>query len=209
MDSPLEAVKTNSRIVAAYRARTQGSAELAREAAALLPSGITHDARHIDPYGIYVTHAEGPRKWDVDGNEYVDYFGGHGALLLGHLHPTVSRAVEAALAAGTHFGANHPGEVRWAAAVRRLVPFAERLRFTSSGTEATLMAVRLARAAEIVADGGDTAVLERHVGEVVAALGRVDHPSALYHQIEHRNPCRFTRSAAEAWRSRPGGASWP
>ncbi|HTU52377.1 MAG TPA: aminotransferase class III-fold pyridoxal phosphate-dependent enzyme, partial [Acetobacteraceae bacterium] len=146
MDNPLEAVKTNSRIVAAYRARTAGSAELAREAATLLPSGITHDARHIDPYGIYVTHAEGPRKWDVDGNEYVDYFGGHGALLLGHRHPTVSRAVEAALAAGTHFGANHPGEVRWAAAVRRLVPFAERLRFTSSGTEATLMAVRLARA---------------------------------------------------------------
>ena len=146
MDNPLEAVKTNSRIVAAYRARTPGSAELAREAASLLPSGITHDARHIDPYGIYVTHADGPRKWDVDGNEYIDYFGGHGALLLGHRHPTVSRAVEAALAAGTHFGANHPGEVRWAAAVRRLVPFAERLRFTSSGTEATLMAVRLARA---------------------------------------------------------------
>lgn len=68
MDSPLEAVRTNSRIVAAYRARTPGSAELAREAATLLPSGITHDARHIDPYGIYVTHAEGPRKWDVDGN---------------------------------------------------------------------------------------------------------------------------------------------
>jgi glutamate-1-semialdehyde 2,1-aminomutase len=146
MDSPLEAVRTNSRIVAAYRARTPGSAELAREAATLLPSGITHDARHLDPYGIYVTRAEGPRKWDVDGNEYVDYFGGHGALLLGHNHPTVGRAVATALATGTHFGANHPGEVRWATVVHRLVPFAERLRFTSSGTEATLMAVRLARA---------------------------------------------------------------
>ena len=146
MDAPLEAVRTNSRIVAAYRDRTPGSAELAREATGILPSGITHDARHLDPYGIYVARAEGPRKWDVDGNEYVDYFGGHGALLLGHRHPVVSRAVEAAFAAGTHFGANHPGEVRWAAAIRRLVPFAERVRFTSSGTEATLMAVRLARA---------------------------------------------------------------
>jgi glutamate-1-semialdehyde 2,1-aminomutase len=146
MDSPLATMRTNSRIVAAYRARTPGSAELAREAATLLPSGITHDARHLDPYGIYITHAEGPRKWDVDGNEYVDYFGGHGALLLGHRHPTVSRAVEAAFAAGTHFGANHPGEVRWAAAIRHLVPFTERVRFTSSGTEATLMAARLARA---------------------------------------------------------------
>jgi glutamate-1-semialdehyde 2,1-aminomutase len=146
MDTTLEAARTNSRIVAEYRARTPGSEALAREAASMLPSGITHDARHIDPYGIYVARAEGPRKWDVDGNEYVDYFGGHGALLLGHRHPVVTRAVEAALGAGTHFGANHPGEVRWAAAIQRLVPFAERVRFTSSGTEATLMAVRLARA---------------------------------------------------------------
>lgn len=146
MDQPLETVRTNSRIVAEYRARTPGSAELATEAMDLLPSGIAHDGRHIDPYGIYVARAAGPRKWDVDGNEYVDYFGGHGALLLGHRHPEVMRAVETALEAGTHFGANHPGEVAWAAAIRRLVPFAERVRFTSSGTEATLMAVRLARA---------------------------------------------------------------
>lgn len=146
MDTPLAPVRTNSRIVAEYRARTPGSAALAAEAADLLPSGIAHDGRHIDPYGIYVAHALGPRKWDVDGNEYVDYFGGHGALLLGHRHPAVMAAVEAALDVGTHFGANHPGEVRWAAAIRRLAPFAERVRFTSSGTEATLMAVRLARA---------------------------------------------------------------
>ncbi|MGH7104764.1 MAG: aminotransferase class III-fold pyridoxal phosphate-dependent enzyme, partial [Acetobacteraceae bacterium] len=141
MDQPLETVRTNSRIVAEYRTRTPGSAALAEQALDLMPSGIAHDGRLIDPYGIYVARAEGPRKWDVDGNEYVDYFGGHGALLLGHRHPDVMRAVAEALAAGTHFGANHPGEVAWAAAIRRLVPFAERVRFTSSGTEATLMAV--------------------------------------------------------------------
>ncbi|MGH7153525.1 MAG: aminotransferase class III-fold pyridoxal phosphate-dependent enzyme [Acetobacteraceae bacterium] len=146
MDSPPTHLDTNSRIVAAYRDRTRGSAALAAEAAALLPSGIAHDARHIEPYGIYVERAAGPRKWDVDGNEYVDYFGGHGALILGHNYPAVVAAVQAALAQGTHFGANHPGEVRWAAEIRRLVPSAERIRFTSSGTEATLMAVRLARA---------------------------------------------------------------
>ncbi|HEX5326575.1 MAG TPA: aminotransferase class III-fold pyridoxal phosphate-dependent enzyme, partial [Acetobacteraceae bacterium] len=146
MDSATDRINTNSGIVAGYRARTPGSAALADEALALLPSGIAHDARHIEPYGIYVERAAGPRKWDVDGNEYVDYFGGHGALLLGHNHPAVTSAVSAALAQGTHFGANHPGEVRWAAAIRRLVPSAERIRFTSSGTEATLMAVRLARA---------------------------------------------------------------
>ena len=136
---------TNSKIVAAYRERTPGSASLAAKAQELLPSGIAHDARFMKPYGIYVERAKGARKWDVDGNEYVDYFGGHGALLLGHNHPSVMAASHAALEQGTHFGANHPREVRWAELVRKLVPSAESVRFTSSGTEATLMAVRLSR----------------------------------------------------------------
>ncbi len=138
--------QTNSRIVAAFRERTPGSAEFARQAADLFPSGITHDSRHQYPYGIYVTRAEGPRKWDVDGNAYIDFFGGHGSLLLGHRHPVVSAAIAAAAEEGTHHGASHPREIGWGRAVQRLVPAAERLRFTSSGTEATLMAVRLARA---------------------------------------------------------------
>lgn len=137
---------TNSTIVAAYRERTPESARLALEAQDFLPSGIAHDARVCDPYGIYVARAEGPRKWDVDGNEYVDYFGGHGALLLGHNHPVVLKATQEALSLGTHFGANHPREIEWARLVQKLVPSAERVRFTSSGTEATLMALRLARA---------------------------------------------------------------
>jgi glutamate-1-semialdehyde 2,1-aminomutase len=137
---------SNSRIIAAYRERTPRSARLAEAAQALLPSGISHDARHLKPYGIYVERAKGPRKWDIDGNEYIDYFGGHGALLLGHNHPTVLAAMHAALEHGTHFGSNHPTEVTWAETVKRLVPCAERVRFTSSGTEATLMGLRLARA---------------------------------------------------------------
>lgn len=137
---------TNSGIVAAYRARTPGSAALAGEAASLFPSGITHDSRQLEPYGIYVSHAQGPHKWDVDGNRYIDYFGGHGALLLGHNNPVVAQAIQQAFAQGTQFGANHPGEIAWARAVQRLVPSAERVRFTSSGTEATLMALRLVRA---------------------------------------------------------------
>ncbi len=146
MDSIADTTFTNSRIVAAYRERTRRSADLASAAAGLFPSGITHDARHLDPYGIYVERAQGPHKWDVDGNRYIDFFGGHGALLLGHRHPAVTAASDAAMAAGTHFGANHSAEVRWGQAVQRLVPAAERIRFTSSGTEATLMALRLARA---------------------------------------------------------------
>ena len=74
---------TNSKIVAAYKERTNKSAKLAQSAYKTFPSGITHDSRHTQPYGIYVDHAKGSRKWDVDGNEYVDYFGGHGALILG------------------------------------------------------------------------------------------------------------------------------
>jgi glutamate-1-semialdehyde 2,1-aminomutase len=138
--------RTNSRIVAAYRSRTPGSAALAAEAAVLFPSGITHDARVLDPYGIYIARALGPHKWDVDGNRYVDFYGGHGALILGHCNPVVEAAVAAALTQGTQYGANHPAEIQWAKAIQRLVPSAERVRFTSSGTEATLMAVRLARA---------------------------------------------------------------
>ncbi|MBV8121879.1 MAG: aminotransferase class III-fold pyridoxal phosphate-dependent enzyme, partial [Alphaproteobacteria bacterium] len=80
------------------------------------------------------------------GNCYVDYFGGHGALLLGHGHPKVVAAVKQQIERGTHFGASHETEIAWAEWVMKLVPSAERVRFTSSGTEATLMAVRLARA---------------------------------------------------------------
>lgn len=137
---------TNSPIVAAYRQRTAGSAELAGRAVEIFPSGIVHDSRRLDPYEVYVTHAAGARKWDVDGNEYVDYYGGHGALLLGHSHPLVVSAVQEQLARGTHYGACHELEIRWGELVRSMVPCAERVRFTSSGTEANLMAFRLARA---------------------------------------------------------------
>ncbi len=144
--SALEDPRLNSRIVTAYRQRTPGSADLAQQALALLPSGIAHDARHVDPYGVYIARAQGPHKWDVDGNRYVDYFGGHGALLLGHGHPTVAAAIAEAASDGSQFGASHPREILWAKAIQRLIPSAERVRFTSSGTEATLMGIRLARA---------------------------------------------------------------
>jgi glutamate-1-semialdehyde 2,1-aminomutase len=136
----------NATLTEAYEALTPGSAALAAEARGLMPSGLSHDSRHLDPYPLYVRRALGPVKWDVDGNKYVDYFGGHGALLLGHNHPAVMAAIHAALELGTHFGACHEQEVRWAKLITQMVPSAERVRFTSSGTEATLMALRLARA---------------------------------------------------------------
>lgn len=138
--------RTNSRIEAEYRARTRRSAELYEQARKVIPAGLTHDSRTLLPYPLYAARAAGPRKWDVDGNEYVDYFGGHGALLLGHGHPAVVEAVTRQLPLGTHWGAAHELEVRWAELVNRLIPCAERVRFTASGTEASHLALRLARA---------------------------------------------------------------
>jgi glutamate-1-semialdehyde 2,1-aminomutase len=135
-----------SPIVAAYRRRTPNSARLAERAANVFPGGVTHDGRLLHPYPIYVERAAGSRKWDVDGNEYVDYMGGHGALLLGHNHPAVVEAVECQLSRGTHYGSSTELEVLWGESVRNLLPSAERVRFTNSGTEATMMALRLARA---------------------------------------------------------------
>src|SRR3954451_5081136 len=137
---------TNSRIETEYRARTPGSAALYAQACKAIPGGLTHDSRTLSPYPLYAARAAGPRKWDVDGNEYVDYFGGHGALLLGHAAPSVVEAIQRQAALGTHWGASHELELRWAELVQRLIPSARRVRFTASGTEASHLAQRLARA---------------------------------------------------------------
>jgi glutamate-1-semialdehyde 2,1-aminomutase len=133
-------------ILERFRALHQRSAALHKQAERIFPNGVTHDIRHFSPFPIYVDHALGARKWDVDGNEIIDYVMGHGALLLGHAHPTLVRAVTRQIAAGTHYGASSELEMEWANWIRKLVPSAQRVRFHSSGTEATMMAVRLARA---------------------------------------------------------------
>ncbi|HEU5317879.1 MAG TPA: aminotransferase class III-fold pyridoxal phosphate-dependent enzyme [Chloroflexota bacterium] len=127
-------------------ARNPKSAALYERAGKVFPSGVTHDSRHHLPFPLYVTHAKGSRKWDVDGNEYVDYRMGHGALILGHNYPEVEEALVEQARKGTHYGACHELEVRWAELVCEIVPCAERVKFVSSGTEATMMAMRLARA---------------------------------------------------------------
>jgi glutamate-1-semialdehyde 2,1-aminomutase len=122
------------------------SLRLFKEAAEQFPDGVTHDTRWVSPFPIYATHGLGPRKWDVDGNEYIDYVMGHGSLILGHSHPAVVSAVSEQITKGTHLGASHELEIEWARWVKKLLPSVEKLRFHSSGTEATLMALRLARA---------------------------------------------------------------
>jgi glutamate-1-semialdehyde 2,1-aminomutase len=128
-----------------YEMEFASSRRLHLQAKQLFPNGVTHDLRYLEPFPIYVERAEGSHKWDVDGHELIDYWSGHGALLLGHSHPAVVGAVQNQVARGTHPGACHEREIEWGQWVHKLIPSSERMRFTSSGTEATLMALRLAR----------------------------------------------------------------
>lgn len=140
------AVIQRSTIDEEYAQRFAASQRLFERARRSIAGGITHDSRQFAPFPIYVTHALGARKWDADGHELLDYWMGHGALLLGHVHPEVTAAVQRQAGLGTHLGACQELEVEWAELVTQLIPSAERVRFTMSGTEATMLAIRDARA---------------------------------------------------------------
>ncbi len=134
-----------SQITEEYVRRHPTSEDLYARACEALPSGLTHDNRRMTPFPIYVDRAQEARKWDVDDNELIDFVLGHGALILGHLDHDVIASVKEQLDLGTHYGASHELEIRWAEKVKELVPGADKVRFTSSGTEATMLALRLAR----------------------------------------------------------------
>ena len=107
-----------------YISQHPGSAQRYAEAVQTFPSGVTHDNRYAQPFPLYMTHGDGPRKWDVDGNEYIDYVCGHGALLLVHSHPNIAEAVAQQIYRGTHLGASTDEELRWSRAIKALVPSA-------------------------------------------------------------------------------------
>lgn len=134
-----------SGIEAAYHERFAESCVLARRGRQIFPSGVTHDARYLEPFPVFVKDAFGSRKNSVEGHSIIDYWVGHGALLLGHSFPAVVEAVQQQMARGTHFSACHELEIDWAERVKQLIPSAESVRFTNSGSEATLMALRVAR----------------------------------------------------------------
>ena len=141
-----DAERSNSPIETRFREMTPGSMQRSHRAREVFPSGVVHDGRRMWPYPLYVERAKGAYKWDVDGNRYIDYFGGHGALILGHGDDRVLQAVHEQLERGTHYAACHDLEVEWGERLKAMVPCAERVRFMSSGTEANLMALRIARA---------------------------------------------------------------
>jgi glutamate-1-semialdehyde 2,1-aminomutase len=127
---------------------TRRSAELFRRAVQVTPGGVNSPVRAFRGVGgdpFFVARAQGSRLWDADGNEYLDYVLSWGPLILGHAHPAVVQAVADAATRGTSYGAPTEAEVDLAEQVREIVPSMERLRFVSSGTEATMSAVRLAR----------------------------------------------------------------
>ncbi len=129
-----------------FREKFAASEDWHRRGQELFAGGITHQTRFTSPFAVYIEHGEGPFKFDVDGNELVDYVMGNGSLLMGHSPSSVTDAVAAQAARGTHLGGATTHEIRYAEAVKRLMPNIERVRFTASGTESTYLALRLARA---------------------------------------------------------------
>jgi glutamate-1-semialdehyde 2,1-aminomutase len=124
------------------------SEQLFAEALKLIPGGVNSPVRAFRAVGgqpFFVNKAAGAHVWDVDGNEYVDYVGTWGPAILGHAHPKIIRAVQAAAEQGTSFGIPNPFEVTMAKLIRARVPSVEKVRMCNSGTEATMSAIRLAR----------------------------------------------------------------
>jgi len=135
--------------VSAAPSTTSRSAEIYARATTLLPGGVNSPVRAMRAIGrdpIFIASGSGPIITDVDGNEYIDYVCSWGPLILGHAHPDVLQAITEAAQRGTTFGAPTEAEVMLAAEVGQRIPSVEMLRMTSSGTEATMSAIRLARA---------------------------------------------------------------
>jgi glutamate-1-semialdehyde 2,1-aminomutase len=135
-----------AQLLADYLARTPRSAATFARAMASLPGGSTRTTIFSAPYPPYMARGQGIRTWDLDGNEYRDFLGNYTSLILGHAHPEVVAAVEAQVRRGSAFAAPTETEIELAEEIRARLPSIERIRFTNSGTEATMFALRAARA---------------------------------------------------------------
>ncbi|RPJ11507.1 MAG: aminotransferase class III-fold pyridoxal phosphate-dependent enzyme, partial [Deltaproteobacteria bacterium] len=131
---------------AAYRQKTPLSETLFKRAREVMPGGVSHNIHYFPPYPFFVKYAKGPKVWDVDGNEIIDLWMGHYTHILGHHADVVAEAIERQVKEGIHWGIIFEKQIEWAELIRELIPCAEMVRFCCSGTEATMYAVRLARA---------------------------------------------------------------
>jgi glutamate-1-semialdehyde 2,1-aminomutase len=155
--------------------KTTVSEALFERAQKLFPGGVNSPVRAFNAVGgtpVFLARGQGARVWDADGNSYLDFLGSWGPLILGHADPDVVAAIEAAARTGTSFGASTEREVLLGEAIRAAVPSMERMRFVSSGTEATMSALRVARghtgrAKIIKVEGG----YHGHADSLLAAAG--------------------------------------
>ncbi|MDH5437599.1 MAG: glutamate-1-semialdehyde 2,1-aminomutase [Candidatus Bathyarchaeota archaeon] len=133
---------------ATYIRRTPTSKKLWQKAQQHIPGGITANVKHYNPYPIFMKKAKGSKLYDVDDNEYIDYCLCYGPLILGHGHPTVTKAIKKQLdqKGTTTYGTPNEIETKMAKKIKQHVPCAKMIRFTNSGLEATLHAIRTARA---------------------------------------------------------------
>jgi glutamate-1-semialdehyde 2,1-aminomutase len=129
-----------------YERLTPASRKLFERARKVFAGGVSHNARLYQPYPIYAKRAKGQYVWDEDGNRYVDYWMGHMALILGHSPAVVVEALRNQVGEGTHFGMSSRYSVELGEEIQRTVPCAEMVRFCSSGAEATMYLIRVARA---------------------------------------------------------------
>jgi glutamate-1-semialdehyde 2,1-aminomutase len=165
--------------------QTGRSQDLFARAARLIPGGVNSPVRAFRAVGggpLFVARAEGDRIWDADGNSYLDYVGSWGPLILGHARPAVVEAIRDAAGRGSTYGAPTESEIELAELIAEAMPSIEMIRFTSSGTEATMSAIRVARAFTgrdriIKFDGcyhGHADMLLAKAGSGVATLGLPD-----------------------------------
>ncbi len=132
--------------LAEYTGKTTRSRALHEEALAVMPGGNSRTTTFFDPYPFYIQRGQGAHIWDADETDRLDLNGNYTSLILGHAHPDVVKAVQQAAEHGLSFPGPTEHEVRLAELLKRRVPSVESVRFTNSGTEATMNAVRLARA---------------------------------------------------------------
>ncbi|MDQ3888907.1 MAG: aspartate aminotransferase family protein [Thermoproteota archaeon] len=129
-----------------YKQKTKKSSRLYSHAVKVFPGGVNHNIRYFEPYPFFVTGAKGQQLLDVDGNKYTDYWMGHWALILGHSPKVVVNAVAEQAKNGILYGTVNKVSVELAETIQKLMPKAEAMRFSSTGSEATMYAIRLARA---------------------------------------------------------------
>jgi glutamate-1-semialdehyde 2,1-aminomutase len=142
---PQTETETLEQLVVQVKKKTKRSAELFEESRKVLPGGVRNSINVHFPYPISLARGSGSQVWDVDGNQYTDYWMGHGSLALGHAHPDIVNAVRTQAGLGLMLD-QHESELRLAQKLTECIPSAELVRFTVSGTEASLHTMRLAKA---------------------------------------------------------------